>query len=97
MSKKTITWHAWQMRNWPKTHPVRSWLRDQAKQQGYVGIPGIDEFLQITYGARAIQGKNHDWNGVRFPNETALQQFWCLVPDHVKQACESKHMGETNA
>ena len=86
MSKKTITWHAWQLQNWPQVHPVREWVKSCAKQEGYVGIPGISEFLQETHNADVIVGKLGDWNGIRFHHEEHMRKFWSCVPPHVHDA-----------
>lgn len=97
MSKKTITWHAWELKHWPQTHPVKAWLRSQARAQGYVGIPGVSEFLQLTYVASPIVGKNHDWNGVKFSNAAHLKEFWSCVPGQVLDLIHAhEHKDETN-
>jgi hypothetical protein len=94
MGKKTITWSAWQLKNWPQVHPVRAWIRDQARAEGYVGTPGFSAFLQENHNADVIVGKHGDWNGVRFFTEQDLLQFWSCVPAQVVQQIDAYHSGE---
>lgn len=90
IDKKTITWHAWQLKHRPMTHPIKSWVKEQVRAQGYVGIPGIAEFLKEQHQASPIVGKLGDWNGIKFKDSQALERFLAGMPEDV--TTQVKHM-----
>jgi hypothetical protein len=79
--KKRLSWHAWELQNWPQPHPVKSWVRKQAIAQGYVGMGGMTEYLEENWGGECVVGKLGDWNGIRFKSSMHMNQLLEAVND----------------
>lgn len=58
-----------------RNDPFVSFIRQQARAEGWSGIQGFKEFAKITYKATLRSGIYDDWTSISFPTLADMNRF----------------------